>query len=89
MTTLPDLPNVLWLDTYGKYKPEPLLKGDVKVDTAIIGGGFNGLCHFANRTVIPEPPEPLGDCACKGNTRLLTGGRLGLRTPSTKALEQR
>jgi|GEM_PF-5002482 len=41
MTALPDLPNVLWLDTYGKYKPEPPLQGDVKVDIVVVGSlGF-------------------------------------------------
>jgi len=66
MTALPDLPNVLWLDTYGEYKPEPHLRGDVKVDIAIIGGGFTGLCHFVNRIVIPWPPEPLRIVLAKG-----------------------
>ena len=40
MTTLPDLPSVLWLDTCGEYKPEPPLQSDVRVDNAIIGVGF-------------------------------------------------
>lgn len=43
MPTFPNPPHVLWLDTYGDYEPEPALEGDVKVDIAIIGGGFTGL----------------------------------------------
>ncbi|HEY44559.1 MAG TPA: FAD-dependent oxidoreductase [Anaerolineae bacterium] len=43
MVALPDTPNVLWLDTYGEYEPEPSLDGEVTVDIAIIGGGFTGL----------------------------------------------
>ncbi|MEE8568879.1 MAG: hypothetical protein V3S81_09710 [Anaerolineales bacterium] len=38
----------------------------MKVDTAIIGGGFNGFCHFVNRTVIPWSPEPLRIVLAKG-----------------------
>lgn len=43
MPMFPNPPHVLWLDTYGDYEPEPALEGDVKVDIAIIGGGFTGL----------------------------------------------
>jgi glycine/D-amino acid oxidase-like deaminating enzyme len=43
MITLPDPPNVLWLDTYGEYEPEPPLGGELIVDIAIIGGGYTGL----------------------------------------------
>jgi glycine/D-amino acid oxidase-like deaminating enzyme len=43
MPTFPNPPHVLWLDTYGEYRPEPALEGDLKVDIAIIGGGFTGL----------------------------------------------
>jgi glycine/D-amino acid oxidase-like deaminating enzyme len=43
MIALPDPPNVLWLDTYGEYKPEPPLEGEITVDIAIIGAGFTGL----------------------------------------------
>jgi glycine/D-amino acid oxidase-like deaminating enzyme len=43
MPMFPNPPHVLWLDTYGDYEPEPALDGDVKVDIAIIGGGFTGL----------------------------------------------
>jgi len=32
-----------WLNIYGPYTPDPSLKGDLKVDVAIIGGGFTGL----------------------------------------------
>ena len=32
-----------WLATYGPYKSNPALKGDLSVDVAIIGGGFTGL----------------------------------------------
>jgi len=42
MTTLPDLPNVLRLDTYGEYKPEPPLQGDVKVDILLLVVGSPG-----------------------------------------------
>lgn len=40
---LPNSPLSLWLDTFGEYKPEPPLQGDIKVDAAIIGGGFGGV----------------------------------------------
>jgi NADH dehydrogenase FAD-containing subunit len=32
-----------WLSTAGDYKENPPLKGDIKVDIAIVGGGFTGL----------------------------------------------
>lgn len=32
-----------WLETAGEFKPQPKLKGEEKVDIAIIGGGFTGL----------------------------------------------
>ena len=32
-----------WLAVYGPYTPNPPVKGDLKVDVAIIGGGFTGL----------------------------------------------
>ena len=32
-----------WLETAGEFEPQPELKGDVKTDIAIIGGGFTGL----------------------------------------------
>ncbi len=32
-----------WLATYGEYTPNPPLQGDLKVDIAIIGGGYTGL----------------------------------------------
>ncbi|MBI5506315.1 MAG: FAD-dependent oxidoreductase [Deltaproteobacteria bacterium] len=37
-----------WLATYGPYTPNPPLAGDVKVDVAIIGGGFTGLSTAYN-----------------------------------------
>lgn len=37
-----------WLATYGPYTPNPPLQGDVKVDIAIIGGGFTGLSTAYN-----------------------------------------
>lgn len=40
---LPDSPLSLWLDTYGPYRAEPTLAGDLEVDVAIVGGGFAGL----------------------------------------------
>jgi glycine/D-amino acid oxidase-like deaminating enzyme len=39
----PSAPRSLWLDTYGPYAPEPPLRGEVKVDVAVVGGGFTGL----------------------------------------------
>lgn len=32
-----------WLETYGPYVPEPPVQGALKVDVAIVGGGFSGL----------------------------------------------
>jgi glycine/D-amino acid oxidase-like deaminating enzyme len=32
-----------WLATYGPYTPNPPLEGEIRVDVAIIGGGFTGL----------------------------------------------
>ncbi|VWM13982.1 NAD(P)/FAD-dependent oxidoreductase [Burkholderia lata] len=32
-----------WQHAYGEYSPNPSLSGDLKVDVAIIGGGFTGL----------------------------------------------
>ncbi|MBN1147153.1 MAG: FAD-dependent oxidoreductase [Anaerolineales bacterium] len=37
-----------WLDAYGAYTPNPPLAGDLKVDVAIIGGGFTGLATAYN-----------------------------------------
>ena len=37
-----------WLATYGDYVPNPALLGDLKVDIAIIGGGFTGLSTAYN-----------------------------------------
>jgi glycine/D-amino acid oxidase-like deaminating enzyme len=37
-----------WLATYGDYLPNPSLQGDLKVDIAIIGGGFTGLSAAYN-----------------------------------------
>lgn len=37
-----------WLATYGEYLPNPALQGDLKVDIAIIGGGFTGLSAAYN-----------------------------------------
>jgi glycine/D-amino acid oxidase-like deaminating enzyme len=37
-----------WLATYGDYVPNPALNGDLKVDIAIIGGGFTGLSTAYN-----------------------------------------
>jgi glycine/D-amino acid oxidase-like deaminating enzyme len=37
-----------WLATYGDYVPNPGVKGDLKVDIAIIGGGFTGLSTAYN-----------------------------------------
>jgi glycine/D-amino acid oxidase-like deaminating enzyme len=33
----------LWLAEYGPYTPNPPLEGDLAVDVAIVGGGFQGL----------------------------------------------
>ena len=43
MDSFPDSPLSLWLDIYGEYTPEPPLEGELRVDIAIIGGGFSGL----------------------------------------------
>jgi glycine/D-amino acid oxidase-like deaminating enzyme len=32
-----------WLATYGPYTPNPPLEGEIRVDVAVIGGGFTGL----------------------------------------------
>jgi glycine/D-amino acid oxidase-like deaminating enzyme len=40
---LPDSPLSLWLAEYGPYAPCPPLAGEVRVDVAVIGGGFLGL----------------------------------------------
>ena len=40
---LPDSPPSLWLAEYGPYLPSPALAGDLGVDIAIVGGGFQGL----------------------------------------------
>jgi glycine/D-amino acid oxidase-like deaminating enzyme len=37
-----------WLDTYGPYSPNPPLQGEVKVDVAVVGGGFTGLSAAYN-----------------------------------------
>jgi len=37
-----------WLATYGKYMPNPPVKGGLNVDVAIIGGGFTGLATAYN-----------------------------------------
>ncbi len=37
-----------WLATYGDYVPNPSLQGDLKVDIAIIGGGYTGLSAAYN-----------------------------------------
>ena len=37
-----------WLATYGDYIPNPALQGDLKVDVAIIGGGYTGLSAAYN-----------------------------------------
>jgi glycine/D-amino acid oxidase-like deaminating enzyme len=37
-----------WLATYGDYVPNPPLQGELKVDIAIIGGGFTGLSTAYN-----------------------------------------
>ena len=40
---LPDSPPSLWLAEYGPYVPSPALAGDLGVDVAVVGGGFQGL----------------------------------------------
>src|SRR5512135_3263283 len=37
-----------WFDDYGDYTPNPGLQGDLKVDVAIVGGGFTGLATAIN-----------------------------------------
>lgn len=37
-----------WLATYGPYTPNPPLQGDLRVDVAVIGGGFTGLSTAYN-----------------------------------------
>ena len=37
-----------WLATYGAYTPNPPVQGDLKVDVAIIGGGYTGLATAYN-----------------------------------------
>jgi glycine/D-amino acid oxidase-like deaminating enzyme len=37
-----------WLKDYGLYEPDPSLKGEVKADVAVIGGGFTGLSTAHN-----------------------------------------
>ncbi len=37
-----------WLATYGAYTPSPALQEELKVDVAIIGGGFTGLSTAYN-----------------------------------------
>jgi len=43
MVSLPESPLSLWLAEYGGYAPNESLVGDVRVDVAVIGGGFLGL----------------------------------------------
>jgi glycine/D-amino acid oxidase-like deaminating enzyme len=43
MTILPQSPPSLWLAEYEPYTPSPPLVGDLAVDVAIVGGGFQGL----------------------------------------------
>jgi glycine/D-amino acid oxidase-like deaminating enzyme len=43
MQELPDSPLSVWLAEYGEYTPEAPLSGELGVDVAIIGGGFNGM----------------------------------------------
>ncbi len=40
---LSDSPPSLWLAEYGPHLPSPALAGDLGVDVAIAGGGFQGL----------------------------------------------
>jgi glycine/D-amino acid oxidase-like deaminating enzyme len=43
MHPLPPPAPSLWLAEYGPYTPNPPLAGDLAVDVAIVGGGFQGL----------------------------------------------
>ena len=44
MSSAPDhTDKSFWLNTYGPYTPNPPVEGDLKVDVAIVGGGFTGL----------------------------------------------
>jgi glycine/D-amino acid oxidase-like deaminating enzyme len=43
MAALPQSSPSLWLAEYGPYTPSPSLAGDLAVDVAIVGGGFQGL----------------------------------------------
>src|SRR5512144_2268175 len=43
MAPFPQSAPSLWLAEYGPYTPSPPLRGDVAVDVAIVGGGFQGL----------------------------------------------
>jgi glycine/D-amino acid oxidase-like deaminating enzyme len=43
MQDFPDSPLSLWLAEFGGYAPNEPLVGDVRVDVAVIGGGFLGL----------------------------------------------
>jgi glycine/D-amino acid oxidase-like deaminating enzyme len=43
MAALPQSPPSLWLAEYGPYTPSPPVAGDLAVDVAIVGGGFQGL----------------------------------------------
>ncbi len=43
MAALPQSPLSLWLAEYGPSTPSPPLAGELSVDVAIVGGGFQGL----------------------------------------------
>jgi glycine/D-amino acid oxidase-like deaminating enzyme len=43
-----------WLATYGEYNSSPPLQGDIKVDVAIIGGGFTGLSTAFNLRIADQ-----------------------------------
>src|SRR5512144_865896 len=54
MAPFPQSAPSLWLAEYGPYTPSPPLRGDVAVDVAIVGGGFQGLATaIALRTEAP------------------------------------
>ena len=54
MAALPQSPLSLWLAEYGPYTPSPPLPGDLAVDVAIVGGGFQGLSTaIALRRTVP------------------------------------